>query len=595
MDTQKSSNRDISHPESIEKGSAPKTVSTDPIGIRIGRDDSDTSGHQYVTGSKLHLIVFSLILACFLMTLSSSVLATAIPRITSEFHSVEDIEWYGSAYLLSNCAMQPLSGKLYTYFSLKYTFLCFLAIFELGALICGLSTDSDMLIVGRAIQGCGGSGILNGALTILAAAAPISRRPILIGIIMSTASIGQVIGPLIGGALTQHASWRWCTHTLNRSKIKIPLTRLGFFLNLPTGFLTALVIFLIHIPSIHNPVRTSWSSKKKFLNLDPCGFVLFTPTIISFLLALEWGGSSYHWSSATIIGLFCTSFVLLLLFLYWEYRLGENAMISLEMLRKRIVYSGFLTGMLNQGGLVVISYYLPVWFQTIKGVSPTESGVRALPTFLATIGCSIIAGSLVSRLGYFTPWAIMGCVCSAVGSGCMSLFNVNTGAGEWIGFQILVGAGRGMVSQMPITAIQNSLPGTDIAIGSSLATLSGYFGSAIFLSFASTIFTNSLTKELTTYVPNIDVEAIIASGATGLRDLVTGTELERVLIAYIESLIRCFYLAAGASSAAFLCSFGLGWGTVKKKKNNEKEGDQESCEDPAESNNLESTVMDGKP
>lgn len=92
----------------------------------------------------------------------------------------------------------------------------------------------------------------------------------------------------------------------------------------------------------------------------------------------------------------------------------------------------------------------------------------------------------------------------------------------------------------PITAIQNSLPATDIAIGSSLATFSGYFGSAMFLSFASTIFTNSLTKELAMYVPNIDTEAIVASGATKLRDLVKGAELEGVLIAYNESLIRCF-------------------------------------------------------
>ncbi|KAF7937937.1 uncharacterized protein EAE97_007733 [Botrytis byssoidea] len=356
--------------------------------LKIGRDDSDTAKQQYVTGSKLHLIVFSLTLACFLMTFSSSVLATAIPPITSEFHSVEDIGWYGSAYLLSN-----------THFFVSLQYLNWVH----WSAVC------------QEIQGCDGSGILNGALTILAAAAPISKR------------------------------------------------------------------------------------------------------------------SNYQRS-----------------FAYGKR--SENA-------------ADFL------GDDWVFNY----------------------------------SRELVSRLGYFTPWAIMGCVCSAVGSECMSLFNVNTGAGEWIGFQIFVGAGRGMVSQMPIIAIQNSLPTTDIAIGSSLATFSGYFGSAIFLSFASTIFPSSLTEELAICVPSIDVEAIVASGDTGLRDLVTGAELERVLIAYNESLIRCFYLAAGALSVAFLCSFELGWGTVKKKKKKKKKknekrgGDQESCENPDNRNSPESGVhSDGR-
>ncbi|TEY37171.1 hypothetical protein BOTCAL_0527g00060 [Botryotinia calthae] len=387
MDVQGSGNRGISRRESIEKGSVPETTATDFRGIEISRDDSDRFEQQYFMSMKLCLIVFSLTLACFLMTLSSKVLAT-------------------------------------------HTFLCFLVTFELGALICGLSKNPDMLIVGRTTQGCGGSGILNRALTILAAPAPISKRPIPLGIIMSTASIGQVIGPLmiIGGALTRHASWR-----------------VSFYLNLPAGFLTALVIFFIHIPSIRNSVRTSWSSKKKSLNLDPCGFILFTyiPTIISFLLALEWGDSSYSWSSATIID-YQRSLA--------HGKRGENA-----------------TDFLGD-----------YWVFDFSGES---------------------------------------------GSGCMSLLNVNTGAGEWIGFQILVGAGRGMVSQ-----------GT------------GY------------------------NVPNIDTEAVVASGATELRDL---------------------YLAAGGSSAAFLCSFGLGWGMVKKK-NEKQEGDQEGLENPAKSKNLESTVMEVK-
>ncbi|KAI9645350.1 hypothetical protein NHQ30_006086 [Ciborinia camelliae] len=282
------------------------------------------------------------------------------------------------------------------------------------------------------------------------------------------------------------------------------LTSLGFYFNLPFGLLAILAISAIHIPSIPNPVCASWSVKKKLLNLDPCGFILFTPTTVTFLLALEWGGSTYRWSSPTIIGLFCCSFVLLLLFLSWEYKEGENAMIPLHMLTKRIVYSGCLTSLFNQGGLMLLSYYLPVWFQTVKGVSPTGSG--------------------------------------------------------------------------PVTAIQNSLPPSQIPIGSSLATFSNYFGGAIFLSFASTIFTNSLREKLKIYAPDVDVEMVIASGATGLRDLVKGLELDGVLRAYNQSLVRCFYLAAGGASAAFFCSFGLGWGTVKTK-NKKLDEDHEKAEE----------------
>ena len=166
--------------------------------------------HEYLTGLKLALVMSTVTMAAFLILLDSAIIATAIPKITTDFRSIPDIGWYASAYLLANCSLQPLSGKLYTHFSSKYTFLTFLAVFELGSLLCGVSRSSDMLIVGRAVAGMGGSGLINGALTIIAASVPLKKRPALLGGLMSVAQLGTVLGPLIGGALTQYLTWRWC-------------------------------------------------------------------------------------------------------------------------------------------------------------------------------------------------------------------------------------------------------------------------------------------------------------------------------------------------------------------------------------------------
>jgi MFS family permease len=322
----------------------------------------------------------------------------AVPKITSDFHSIPDIGWYASAYLLANCALQPLSGKLYTHLSSKYTFLSFLGVFELGSLLCGVSNSSSMLIVGRAVAGLGGSGLTNGALTIITASVPLRRRPVLIGSLVSVAQIGTVLGPLIGGALTQYTTWRWCkssffsltSHSLNICS--------GFYINLPAGAAAAALVLAIRIPDRVVKDDKKSSLKRTIGKLDLFGAALFASTIVMFLLALQWGGQTYPWNSATVIGLFVGSVGNLSVFLAWERRRGAAAMIPLAMLAKRVVYSSCLVQFFQMANLMVTTYYLAIWFQVVKEATPTISGVYLLPGILSQMMFAIISGILGESL-----------------------------------------------------------------------------------------------------------------------------------------------------------------------------------------------------
>ncbi|TVY84473.1 Efflux pump mlcE, partial [Lachnellula suecica] len=477
---------------------------------------------SFLTGLKLYQVVIGLSVSYFLILLNSTIVVTAIPSITKDFNSIEDIGWYGSAYLLANCSLQPLSGKIYTYHSLKYTFLVFLAVFELGSLLCGVSTSSNMLIVGRAVAGSGASGILNGSMTILSACAPPKQRPYLVGGAISFGALGQVMGPLIGGLLTQHVTWRW-----------------GFYINLPLGGATAVLILFTRIPDQRKKVKGStW--KNTLQQLDLFGFATFAPSVIMLLLALNWGGNKYSWNSATIIGLFCGAFGIFCVFLGWENHKEDDAMVPLHLLSRRIIASCYLTGFFQAGAIVEMTYYLPLWFQSAKRDTPTISGVDILPTVGSQILFAAVTGVVVSKTGWTTPLAMAGSALLAIGSGLLTTLTPSTIAGKWAGYQILTGAGRGIVQQIPIVIVQAVLTGDEIAVGSSLLAFTQYMGGAVFLSAATTLFNSGLVTSLKNYAPQVNATAIISAGATGVADAVSESDLQDVLLAYSKAITQTF-------------------------------------------------------
>ena len=287
-----------------------------------------------------------------------------------------------------------------------------MAVFELGSLICGVSTSSTMFIIGRAIAGSGASGILNGGMTIVHSS--VAQRKRQCNYPMPYCGTTEVIRLQrisrhhcfrngFRGNRTSLGSSAWrCLDTICHLEMESamhpltfyfrPLTDIaGFYINLPLGGATALLILVTRIPEQRLKKRSP-SLEATVLQLDPVGFVLFAPSVIMLLLALNWGASEYSWASATIIGLLCGSFCCSCIFLLWEWRQGDSAMVPLGLLKNRIISACYLTGLVQAGAIVGTTYFLPIWFQAIRGDTPTMSGVDIMPTVGSQIFLAAITG-----------------------------------------------------------------------------------------------------------------------------------------------------------------------------------------------------------
>jgi MFS family permease len=367
----------------------------------------------------------------------------------------------------------------------------------------------------------------------------------------ATMGISTISGPLIGGALTERASWRWC-----------------FYINLPIGAVTAIaLIALFHPPIRPNEQRPLLERIKK---LDLVGAFLFMPSVFMVLLALQWGGNEYSWNSATIIGLFCGFGSLFLVFVGWQIYKGDGAMVPLRLLGRRTIIANSLTSFCVFGSLFVVIYYIPEWFQVIKDASPIKSGVMNIALFVPQIIGSIVAGTSITKTGYCNPWILTGCIFSSIAAGLYSTFKVDSGHAAWIGFQVLNGLGAGFSMETPLTAAQTVLSNEEAGIGISLVTFFQFFGSSVFLAIAQTVFSNKLVSELAKNVPEVDAATLMHLGTSAVRDFVTKEQLPAVLAAYNKAITSTFYVAAAASACGFFVALFSEWRSVKEKVETEK-------------------------
>ncbi|KAI0853534.1 MFS general substrate transporter [Daldinia vernicosa] len=526
--------------------------SPDDVGVVLQNDDQTGSGSispPQMTGLPYYVAMGSVTLGVLLMALNNTALGTAIPAITAEFNTVDDVGWYSSASLIANCVMVPFVGKIYRGFRIKLVFITFIVIFEIGSLVAALSTSSMMLVIARAISGIGGSGILNGSSTIVAATVPIAKRSFLNGIILGCFAVGQAAGPLIGGALTQGLTWRWC-----------------FYINLPLGGLVVfLFVFVVKLPVTRLSEKNT-SLLERVLDLDFVGFTIFAAAAIMLLIGLQWGGTKYPWNSPTVIGLMCGGVVAFVAVGFWFAYKGDSALLPPRLLRSRVSIMITITSFMQSGGSVNSLYWLPVWFQAIRGADALQSGIMLLPIILAQLFASVVCGALVQRTGYYLPEVVGGNALVAIGAGLTSTFSLATTDGEIIGYQILMGAGRGFVLQLLVLAMQANVPREDASIASAYAMFSQLLGGAIFSAVAKTVFTSSIGTALQEFAPDVDPSLLINTGATEITKVIPPSQVNGALLAYNQAITYIFYLQLAAASCAFLTGWGMGWKNLKEVK-----------------------------
>lgn len=415
------------------------------------------------------LVVFSgIMLGMLLAAIDQTIVATALPTIVGDLGGLTHISWVVTAYLLAETVSTPLFGKLGDLFGRKRLFQAAIVIFILGSILSGLATNMGQLIAFRAVQGIGAGGLIVLAMALIADVVSPRERGRYQGYFGAVFGVSSVAGPLIGGFLTDHLSWRWV-----------------FYVNVPLGILALFVTSAV-LPA---------AVQRRKVRIDWVGTTLLSAAIICLVLFTTWGGSEYAWGSPVIVGLGVASIVLGVAFVAVERRVDEPAIpLRLFRIRTFVIAAGvsFVIGV----GLFGSITYLPTFLQVANGASASNSGLLLVPMMGGLLVSSILAGRIITRTGRYRHFPIIGMAVASVGMFLLSTLGTESSRWESGAYMVVLGAGIGMVMQIIVLATQNEAPIADLGVATSTVTFFRAVGGSIGVALAGALFNARLTDLL---------------------------------------------------------------------------------------------------
>lgn len=407
------------------------------------------------THRQILVIMSGLMLGMLLAALDQTIVSTALTTISRDFKRSDLYSWVVTSYLLTSTVTTPLYGKISDLFGRKRIFQFTIVLFLAGSALSGLAGSMYQLIVFRGIQGLGAGGLMALALSIVGDVIPPRERGRYQGYFGGVFGAASVLGPLIGGFLVDEASWRWV-----------------FYVNLPIGVVALVVINrVLHLD--HQPKRA---------RIDWVGALLLVTGVALFLVGVQTAGEHAAFTTAAMayggVGL-----VLIVIFLWWEAKHAAEPILPLRLFRNPVFSVALaltlLTGAIMLGAII----FLPQYMQTVRGISPTASGLRLLPMLAGMLITSIVSGRLMTKTGRYKAFIICGTAVVSVGIWLFSMVTVTTSFWLFSGMLFVAGFGLGMFMQMLVIAVQNGIPRSDMGVGTSAVmffrTLGGAIGASV--------------------------------------------------------------------------------------------------------------------